>query len=377
MIYGARVRQARELRGLTQTGTAQGAGLTQGRIAQIELTSSVDIGDEHLERLAQTLKVPVAFLQRPPVDDLAEGSMQFRARKSLPAGVLRRVRREAEITREIARHMLSQIQAPSLRVPDLRGMDDIEETAQLTRSALGLPPHGPVPRVLHALERAGVIVIALETWVDGKLDAFSTWDGAELDLPLVSIGEGSSWDRIRFTSSHELGHLVMHRAPGGDLNALEKEADQFAGEFLFPREDAKEEFSKTVTLSRLAPLKLKWGMSIASLIFRAFEVGAIDQKQKTSLQVQLGARGWRKQEPGADAREPERPRALRKMMELLYGDPVDTRRLGEDFPLYVTELNRMVGRYADTPSRQIQKPASAPSADASPPGVLMQFRARA
>ncbi|GAA3416341.1 helix-turn-helix domain-containing protein [Streptosporangium vulgare] len=227
MIYGARVRQARELRGLTQTGTAQGAGLTQGRIAQIELTSSVDIGDEHLERLAQTLsasRLPAA----------ASGRRSGRRIYAVPGPQIATPRaccggygREAEITREIARHMLSQLQAPSLRVPDLRGMDDIEEAAQLTRSALGLPPHGPVPRVLHALERAGVIVIALETWVDGKLDAFSTWDGAELDLPLVSIGEGSSWDRIRFTSSHELGHLVMHRAPGGDLNALEKEADQF------------------------------------------------------------------------------------------------------------------------------------------------------
>ncbi|GIH65000.1 helix-turn-helix domain-containing protein [Microbispora siamensis] len=375
MIYGARVRQARELRGLTQTATGKGAGLSQGRIAQIELTPIVEISDENLERLAQTLKVPVAFLQRPPLEDLAEGSMQFRARKSLPAPVLRQARREAEIAREVARHMLTKLEGPSVRIPDLRGMHDMGEAAQLTRSALGLPPHGPIPRVLHALERAGAIVIALETWVDGKLDAFSTWDGPELDLPLVPIGQGSSWDRIRFTASHELAHLVLHRAPCSDLEKIEQEADQFAGEFLFPREDAESEFTKTVTLSRLAPLKLKWGMSIASLIFRAADVGAIDQRQKTSLHVQLGARGWRKQEPGADAREPEQPRALRKMMELLYGDPIDVRRLAEDFPLYASELTRMIKRYADAPSwRQRQRPVQ-PEGQA--PGVLVPFRTRA
>lgn len=217
-------------------------------------------------------------------------------------------------------------------------------------------------------------MIALETWVDGKLDAFSTWDGPDLDLPLVAVGVGASWDRIRFTAAHELGHLVLHRAPCSDLEAIEKQADQFAGAFLFPHEDAVNEFPDPVTLGRLAPLKLKWGMSIASLIFRAFAVEAIDQKQKTGLHVQLSARGWRKQEPGVDAREPEQPRALRKMMELLYGDPIDVRRLGEDFPLYTTELSRIIGRYADAPSWRVQK---APAQEPAPAGVLVQFRARA
>lgn len=374
MIFGARVRQARELRGLTQTQTGQGAGLTQGRIAQIERTTINDVDPGHLLRLAETLKVPSAFLERPPLDDLAEGSMQFRARRSISASVLRQARREAEVSRELVRAMLARLEGPSLRVPDLRGMTDIEEAAQMTRSALGLAPHGPVPRVLHTLERAGVIVIALETWIDSKLDAFSTWDGPELDLPLVAMGSGASWDRIRFTACHELGHLVLHRAPCSDLEAIEREADEFAGAFLFPREDAVNEMPSPVTLSRLAPLKLKWGMSIGSLIFRAFAVDAIDQKQKTGLHIQMGARGWRKQEPGADAREPEQPRAVRKMLELLYGDPVDVRRLSEDFPLYNMELSRIIKRYADAPSWRVPSP---PQSEPSRPGVLVQFRSRA
>jgi Zn-dependent peptidase ImmA (M78 family)/transcriptional regulator with XRE-family HTH domain len=376
VIYGARVRQARELRGLTQTQTGQGAGLTQGRIAQIERTTFAEIEPERLAALAQTLKVPPAFLERPPLEDLAEGSMQYRARKSISASTLRQARREAEVSRELVRSMLARLQGPSLRVPDLRGMSDIEEAAQMTRSALGLAPHGPVPRVLHTLERAGVIVIALETWIDSKLDAFSTWDGPELDLPLVAMGTGASWDRIRFTACHELAHLVLHRAPCSDLDAIEKEADEFAGAFLFPREDAIAEFPAVVTLSRLAPLKLKWGMSIASLIFRASAVDAIDQKQKTGLHIQMGARGWRKEEPGADAREPEQPRAVRKMLELLYGDPVDVRRLGEDFPLYNMELSRIIRRYADAPSWRVQQKPT-PASTTSAPGVLVQFRSRA
>lgn len=374
MIYGARVRQARELRGLTQTQTGQGAGLSQGRIAKIERTTFAEIEPTHMERLAQTLQVPPAFFERAPLEDLAEGSMLFRARKSVSPSVLRQARREAEISREIARQMRERLEGPSLRVPDLRGMGDIEEAAQLTRSALGLPPSGPVPRVLHSLERAGVVVIALETWIDRKLDAFSTWDGPELDLPLVAIGVGASWDRVRFTACHELAHLVLHRAHCSNLEAIEKEADAFAGAFLFPHEDALGELPDPVTLSRLAPLKLKWGMSIASLIFRAFAVDAIDHKQKTGLQIQLGARGWRKQEPGVDARESEQPRALRKMLELLYGDPIDVRKLGDDFPMYSTELNRIIERYADAPSWRVQKPTTP---EPSSSGVLVQFRARA
>ena len=52
--------------------------------------------------------------------------------------------------------------------------------------------------------------------------------------------------------------------------------------------------------------------------------------------MQVSKQGWRKQEPGEVA--PEKPRALRKMVEAVYGDPIDYRRLASDvqLPLFLT-----------------------------------------
>jgi hypothetical protein len=59
-----------------------------------------------------------------------------------------------------------------------------------------------------------------------------------------------------------------------------------------------------------------------------------------SVDVEIGTqrdrisrRGWRKAEPGSEAIPLERPRGLQRMAELLYGDPVDAKRLAADAAL--------------------------------------------
>jgi Zn-dependent peptidase ImmA (M78 family) len=55
-------------------------------------------------------------------------------------------------------------------------------------------------------------------------------------------------DRIRLSVAHEIGHLVLHKSPRGNLADLEKQAYAFAREFLLPREAMKREIKRPVTL---------------------------------------------------------------------------------------------------------------------------------
>jgi Zn-dependent peptidase ImmA (M78 family) len=58
-------------------------------------------------------------------------------------------------------------------------------------------------------------------------------------------------------------------------------------------------------MARLAALKTQWGISIAALVRRARDVGAIGESEYRSLNIELSAAGMRKAEPVE--LPPERP----------------------------------------------------------------------
>lgn len=364
MIYGARIRQARELREVQQQDVAAILGITGGRLAQIEQSDAPTSVEPAVQTaLSAALRMPGSFFQVPASEDLSVGSMRFRAQQRLTKRVTNRVRREAELSLELARAAERHLESPPARVPST-SLVSPEDAADAARAALGVPPTGPVPNVVRALERAGVWVFIVDTRVEAKLDAFSTWAGLNLERPVIALGEGMVWDRQRHSTAHELGHLVMHRTAGTDTDGgklIEREADRFASAFLFPREDALLELPSPLTLSQLGPLKLRWGMSLQALIFRAHDLGVITPEHRASLFKQISARGWKKEEPGVDARTVEQPRALRRMVELAYGTPVDIKKVAGEVGRYASELSRDLDRYSTGPrakSASVPRPTS-------------------
>jgi Zn-dependent peptidase ImmA (M78 family) len=94
-----------------------------------------------------------------------------------------------------------------------------------------------------------------------------------------------------------------------------------------------------ITLTTLADLKARWGVSLQALIRRARTLEIISHSHYRALSAQLGARGWRTQEPITVP--VERPRALRQLAKLLYGRPIVTPRLADELsldPSFVEDL---------------------------------------
>jgi Zn-dependent peptidase ImmA (M78 family) len=353
VIYGTRVRQAREFRQTQQGELAGKLGVSSGRLSQIEHSESVELSASQVDALVANLRMPASFFSRPPVDELGEGSMRFRAQVKVTKKVRSAARREADLALEIYAHLLETLDVPAPLVPTLPATTDIEEAAEHTRAALGIAPDAVVPNAVRALERAGIVIVAFETEEDEHLDGFSNWWGSERRHPVIALSTSMSWDRRRHTVVHELAHLVMHRGAGMDGmdgRAVERQADQFAGAFLFPRDSALEELPRPVTLRQLIPLKQRWGVSIGSLLSRARQLGVIDADESTSLWKQMSARRWRTVEPLADLREPELPRALRQMAELVYDLPADSSTLATslaaDLNRYRRDVDVELGRYA-------------------------------
>ena len=117
-------------------------------------------------------------------------------------------------------------------------------------------------------------------------------------------------DRLRFTLAHEIGHIVMHVS---HCDEMEKQADQFASEFLMPEAQIRSQLS-FVNLQKLAAMKPYWRVSMNSLLYRAAELGTIDARRKSYLWMLMGQAGYRKNEPVPIP--PESPMALSEILSV-------------------------------------------------------------
>ena len=98
-----------------------------------------------------------------------------------------------------------------------------------------------------------------------------------------------------------------------------------------PEEVMREELDPPITLNALAGLKARWGVSMQALTMRASDLSIITPRQKKYLFMKLSRAGWRKREP---VHVPiERPLGLRRMIEVLFGAPIDTRSVARELSI--------------------------------------------
>ena len=97
----------------------------------------------------------------------------------------------------------------------------------------------------------------------------------------------------------------------------ESQAHKFAGALLLPAETFAEEIRTPVTLDSLLLIKQRYGISVAASIMRLHVLHIITEEEKQNLYKRRSARWGAKSEPGDDYREPEKPRLLKRTIELL------------------------------------------------------------
>lgn len=334
-MYGARVRQARILRRMTGKavlGEMGWKGARQTRLEQAEVTA---LDAETAGRLAGVLRFPLQFFTTPPVSRVGAANLLFRAPKSTSATEKEYLAQFAAAVGDFLEELNSRSQLPPVKLPALDRGTDVAAAARAARARLGVDAEAPIPYLTYELERAGVAVVmrARHTKSSGELNwaptdaarekhvGYSTRVGEYGDRPLIVLRALDSWERIRWTVAHELGHLLLH-ADGVDSEDQEEQASRFASELLAPAAAIAGEVPKVVSLHNLVPLKLKWGISLGALLRHLSESGLIDSHRYDMLRRQLYTRinpetghTWGRTEPGWDARVPEQPRLLAKWVE--------------------------------------------------------------
>jgi Zn-dependent peptidase ImmA (M78 family)/transcriptional regulator with XRE-family HTH domain len=286
---------ARESRGLTQIQLAEATSVQQATISKYE-TGFSNISEEHLEQFANVLEYPKEFFYLPEQRYGFGTSCTYHRKQKTISGIdLKRLQAELNILRIRVSRLLDGADveyANQIQPLDIDEFDgNAERIAQLVRSSWGLP-FGPVVNLIRAVENAGGIVVR-RSFGTKKVDALSQWLPKLGIPPLLYVNADIAGDRLRFTLAHELGHLIMHRTPTPDM---EQEADRFAAEFLMPADEIGAEL-ESLTLSKLAQLKVRWRVSMAALIKHAYHLEKITHRQYRSLYEQLSKMGYRLSEP--------------------------------------------------------------------------------
>jgi Zn-dependent peptidase ImmA (M78 family) len=303
---------ARESRGMTQVELAQlmtrnsdGTPISQGYISKAE-AGRLEVTGPRLSLYAATLAYPVAVLcSDPQLHGVGVGLVHHRKRASIGAPALRRIHAELALARMQTRGLRTLAGADQRHQFHRILVDDFDtasDAAITLRREWKLAP-GAVPHLVSLIEEAGGLVLVRDLG-SRELDAVTQWiDG---DPPLFLINAHAPADRFRFSLAHELGHVIMHGTPGATA-VQERQADEFASEFLLPAGAIRAELKLDhLDLSRLLDLKLRWGVSMAAMLRRASTLGVISDWQYRNVMVEMSALGYRTQEPGDLIRESAR-----------------------------------------------------------------------
>lgn len=279
----ARLTQARHLAGVTKRWVAEHVGVSSVAVGQWESKAHPPRPD-HVIRLAEALEVePRFFGLGRPYARLDSSAAHFRSLRKTPAHQRAKAVAFAEQVWELTQALERRVELPRVDLPGFSAGEVPTPSKTPAEAARALRAHWgvgdrQVPRLVRLMERHGIIVTLTPFAGDSTatVDAFST---SNLPRPLVVLTPDRADDiyRHRFTAAHELGHLILHGGDDPAGAAKEKEADEFAAEFLMPFDAIHEELPKRLDFQELDRLSLAWGVSLEALIYRCHEVGTVSE----------------------------------------------------------------------------------------------------
>lgn len=286
---------AREYRKLTQSELSKAIkGLSQPNLSKFEKGLGY-LSDDVLARIYDYLGFPKDFFE------LAISNNIENAHYRRKAGVLKSERNQIELSNKMIGYLIDRmnesVEFPSFNFKfiDLEDGFTPKSVARYIRRFLRLDER-PVADIIAMLENNGVFIVELNEDVEIFDGVSFLTDGG---IPVIVINKNFSNDHKRYTIAHELGHIIMHLSHDfifRESRDREKEANEFAGEFLMPEDVIKKDLWG-LKLPSLVDLKQFWLTSMASIVRRARDLGCIDADKYKYFNIELSRRGYKKEEP--------------------------------------------------------------------------------
>lgn len=326
VIIPGRLKDARIYRGYSQQDLADKINVSKQSVSSYE-KGNKNPSIEVLSNISKTLKFPFDFFYKEMKYKEINPVYFFRS-MSIPKKNKEMLYKKLEyFNSEILGFCENYINLGKNNLVEVERKDyftqeDIRKIVKDIRQKWGVHD-SPINDLMYLMQKNGCIVSYINLNSE-KTDGFSCWIE---DRPIILVNNiKDSATRLRFTLAHELGHIILHKNLKNEesLKQRETEANFFAGELLFPTEQASNEIYST-TLDSFIPIKYKWKISIAAIIRRCLDLELITEDRHLMLQKQLSKRKWRIVEPLDDMIKNEEPRLIQDIFDLLISKNIVTK----------------------------------------------------
>lgn len=322
------LRRARELRCLTLSALAKKLDVSTSILSQIE-SGRVKASERLIQLICQELKVTKEFLVKNPLP-VGNGSLGlFRSYTSKVSHIeALAIRQKASILAELTENLAVGIDRPSVKISHSQS-DRISYLAGQVRASLMYGPTEPIGNLTRRIEKIGAVVLKSDL-KENAVFGYSFWLHGKVARPYILISHIQTAYRARWTLAHELGHICLgHEFSALDPKTADLQANEFASSLLIPEEAFQNDLLGGVSISAFSHLKSRYGVSIAALVRRAYDLKIIDGTRYESLLVQISRKGWRKMEPGDELAEFEEPILFRQLVDRRFGKDTDSFKIAE------------------------------------------------
>jgi Zn-dependent peptidase ImmA (M78 family)/transcriptional regulator with XRE-family HTH domain len=339
----ARLTQARVLAELTKGELADKLDVSAAAVGQYE-SGATKPRPELLPELSHILKVPVEFFAAGrPLGRLDAANAHFRSLRSTRAKDRAKAATHAEQLWELTYALEKRVRLPELDLPAVPEGAAPAQAAQTLRKAWSIG-RGPVPHLVATMESRGIVVslIPMTNESVGRVSAYST-DALGRPLVIVTPERARSIYRYRFTCAHELGHLLLHASPLPGDRQQEREADEFAAEFLTPEAEIQPLLPRIMRIAALERLSADWGVSVESLVRRMGELRVVsDLSVRRAYQRLNSMAEFRRDEP-IHSYKGEVPSLLREALALAEQHGLTRRDLAIELCWSTTHMSELLG----------------------------------
>lgn len=286
---------AREFKGYSQTELSNKIqGLSQSNLSKFEKGLGV-LSEDLQKKIIDFLGFPEDFYNR-KINTIIENA-NYRKRATVSKTKILKFENKCKVIGYVIDELSESIEWPDFKLAPLNVEDGYapEYIANYTRRLLKVNVDEPIKNIFSILETAGIIIYEIND--DEKFDGVSFI--TDKGNPIIIVNKNFSNDRKRFTIAHELGHILMHNEnnfPISSYRDKEKEANQFASEFLMPENYIKNSL-RNLKLSEVGNLKNYWLTSMSSIIRRAKDLKCIDDNRYKYFLIEMSRNGFTKKEP--------------------------------------------------------------------------------
>lgn len=292
-MIGNNIKFYRLIKGLSQAKLATAVGVSKMAISNYETDKRIPDYNT-LGKLSDTLGVPFSRLLANGDSGLIIKHGSFRKQSAMSK------MRQQIIFETIDRHIakiyevvsfIGDFSLPPVLSYERKPFNNYDSAGSYLRQTLNISSNGPVGNIIDILENHGFIICPIN--YDGR--DFSGNSGFVNNRPYIAINITMPPERQRFTLIHELAHLVFVFK---DEQNQEQLVDSIAGAFLFPRDDVIRELGPKRRDIRgdLRNIQREYGISMASIIMRAFQTKVINKDTYMITMKWMSANGLQKNE---------------------------------------------------------------------------------